>query len=108
MGGKKRPTVSALEKRATKEETTKKKEESKKPQMKLEASTGNLTEVSLEQIIKELKGLRYITPYVLASRFSIKLSRAKKTLKELELRGLVVAVDRNSKVPIYVPASRKK
>ncbi|ABL78416.1 30S ribosomal protein S25e [Thermofilum pendens] len=104
-GGKKRPTVSQLEKRVTKEEK-KKEEGGKKPQMKLEASTGNLTEVSLEHVIKEIRGLKYVTPYVLASKFSLKLSRAKKVLRELESRGVVVAYDKNSRVPIYVPVAK--
>lgn len=102
-GGKKRPTVSQLEKRAKKEQE--KKEEGRKPQMKLQASTGELTEASLESIIKEVKRMRYVTPYVLSSRFGITISRAKKVLRELASRGVLAPYDLNHRVPIYVPAS---
>jgi len=106
-GGKKRPTVSALEKRMKKEAEGKKEEGGKKPQMKLSGTTGELTEVSFEAVIKDIKGLKYVTPYVLASRLGLKLSRAKRVLRELESRGVLVAVDKNSRVPIYVPAGKR-
>lgn len=104
-GGKKKPTVSALEKRAKKEAEAKKEEGGKKPQMRLSGTTGELTEASMDAVIKEIKGLKYVTPYVLSSRLGIKISRAKRVLRELESRGLLVAVDKNSRVPIYAPAT---
>lgn len=106
-GGKKRPTVSAMEKRTKKTAEGKKEEGGKKPQMKLSGTTGELTEVSMEALIKDIKGLKYVTPYVLASRLGLKLSRAKRVLRELENRGILVAVDKNSRVPIYAPPSKK-
>ncbi|MEM0087434.1 MAG: 30S ribosomal protein S25e [Thermofilum sp.] len=104
-GGKKRPTVSQLEKRVKKEQEKEKKEESRKPQMKLQASTGELSEASLESIIKEVRKMKYVTPYVVSSRFGITISRAKRVLRELAARGVLVPYDLNHRVPIYVPAS---
>jgi len=106
-GGKKKPTVSQLEKRMKKEEKKKPEEEKKKPQMKLQASTGDLTEVSLEAVIKEVVKMKYVTPYTLSSRFGLKISRAKRVLRELASRGVLAPYDVNHRVPIYVPASRK-
>ncbi|MGC9106741.1 MAG: 30S ribosomal protein S25e [Infirmifilum sp.] len=106
-GGKKRPTVSSLEKRAKNATEGKKEEGGKKPQMKLSGTTGELTEVSMDALIKDIKGLKYVTPYVLASRLGLKLSRAKRVLRELESRGILVAIDKNSRVPIYAPPSKK-
>mgnify|MGYP001773109631 CR=1 FL=1 len=104
-GGKKKPTVSQLEKRMKKEQEQAKKEEARKPQMKLQASTGELTEASLDAIVKEVRKMKYVTPYVLSTRFGITISRAKRVLRELASRGVVVPYDVNHRVPIYVPAS---
>lgn len=104
MGGRKKPSISQLEKRARKESKGGKKEDKKKVEMELDAR-GELTQVSVDHIIKDIKKMKYITPYVLASRFGIKISRAKKVLRDLESRGVVRAYDKNHRVPIYVPAS---
>jgi len=105
MGGKKRPTISQLEKRMrrAKEETKKKGKEKKTYSMKL-TEKGVLTELSLEQIVKEITKMPYITPFLVATKFGLKISRAKIALRELEKRGIIVAVDKNRRVPIYVPA----
>uniref|UniRef100_A0A7C4BB14 30S ribosomal protein S25e n=1 Tax=Thermofilum pendens TaxID=2269 RepID=A0A7C4BB14_THEPE len=105
-GGKKKPTVSQLEKRMKKEEK-KPEEEKKRPQLKLQASTGDLTEVSLEAVMKEVVKMKYVTPYTLSSRFGLKMSRAKRVLRELASRGILVPYDVNHRVPIYVPAAKK-
>ena len=105
MGGKKRPTISQLEKRMRRErEAAKKKTKERKTyEMKL-TSKGFLTEVSLDQIAGEVVKMPYVTSYVLASKFGLKISRAKVALRELESRGILVAVDKNRRVPIYIPA----
>ncbi|RLE65915.1 MAG: 30S ribosomal protein S25e [Thermoprotei archaeon] len=105
MGGRKRPTLSQLEKRMRREREAGKKKgkERKTYEMKL-TSKGFLTEVSLDQIINEVGKMPYITPYVIASKFGLKISRAKVVLRELEKRSIIIAVDKNRRVPIYVPA----
>ena len=105
MGGRKRPTLSQLEKRMRRErEAAKKKTKERKTyEMKL-TSKGVLTEFSLDQIIGEVSKMSYITPYVIASKFGLKISRAKVVLRELEKRNIIIAVDKNRRVPIYVPA----
>lgn len=104
MGGRKKPSISQLEKRARREGREKKKEDKKKVEMKLNAQ-GELTQVSIDHIVKDIKKMKYITPYVLASRFGIKISRAKRVLRELEAKGIVKAYDKNHRTPIYIPAS---
>ncbi len=104
MGGRKKPSISQLEKKARK--TSKGKEEKKKVEMTLNAS-GELTQVSMDAIIKEVKKMKYVTPYILSSKFGIKMSRAKKVLKTLEAQGILSAYDLNHRVPIYVPVRRK-
>ena len=104
MGGRKKPSISQLERRARREGKGKKKEEKKKVEMKLNAQ-GELTEVSIDHIVKDIKKMKYITPFVLYTRFGIKISRAKKVLKQLEEQGVIRAYDKNHRVPIYVPAA---
>lgn len=102
MGGRKKPTISQLEKKMRKTERAKGKKE-KKFEMKLD-SMGELTKYSVEQIVGEIKGMPYITPYLIATKFGIKISRAKAVLRQLESRKLVKAIDKNRRSPIYVAA----
>ncbi len=105
MGGRKKPSISQLEKKARKTSKSKK-EEKKKVEMTLNAQ-GELTQVSIDAIAKDVKKMKYVTPYLIASKFGIKISRAKKVLKTLEEQGIVAAYDLNHRVPIYVPVKRK-
>ena len=104
MGGKKKPTLSQLEKRTKKREGRGEREERKgKYEMRL-TSEGTLSELSVEQVVNGIKKMPYVTPHVLYSKFGIKISRAKRVLRELESRGILVAVDKNRRCPIYVLA----
>lgn len=105
MGGKKKPTLSQLEKRMKKMEEKEggRGERKEKYEMKL-TSGGALSELSLEQVISGIRKMPYVTPYLLYSKFGIKMSRAKRVLRELESRGILVAVDKNRRCPIYVLA----
>ncbi len=104
MGGRKKPSISQLEKRSSKSEKGKgKKSKEKKFEMTYDAA-GELTQTSIDQIIKELKKMSYITPYQVAVKFGFKISRAKSVLRELENQGIIKAVDKNRRVPIYVAA----
>lgn len=104
MGGRKKPTISQLEKRARRKMVQEKKEERKRYTMTL-TSQGKLAEGSYDQIISEIRKMKYLTPYIIANRFGLKISRAKRVLRELESRGIIKIYDKNRRVPIYVPAS---
>ena len=104
MGGRKKPSISQLEKRARREGKGKKKDDKKKVEMEFNAQ-GELTDISVDHIIKDIKKMKYITPYILHTRFGLKISRAKKVLRQLEEQGVVKAYDKNHRVPIYVPAA---
>lgn len=105
MGGKRRPTISQLEKRLTKEleEKLAKREEPSKAKLKV-TSQGELTQASLDAVYRELAKLSVITPYQLSTMFNLKLSVAKHVLRTLEAQGLVKLVAANRRVQIYVPA----
>lgn len=104
MGGKKRPTISQLEKRIAKEQAARAgKQEESRPKLKV-TGEGALTQASIDAVYRELAKLPYVTPYLVSSMFGLKLSTAKRTLRELESRGALKLVDANRRVRIYVPA----
>lgn len=54
-----------------------------------------------EKVIGELKEMRVLTPYAVASRFNVRISAAKDFLKKLENRGVVQMVSGNHTLKIY-------
>ncbi|MCS7104685.1 MAG: hypothetical protein NZ954_03875 [Thermofilaceae archaeon] len=105
MGGKKRPSISQLEKRVQKEQESKtsKQEGGGKPKLKV-TGEGALTQTSVDVIYRELAKLPYATPYQVSSMFGIKVSEAKRVLRRLEEQGALKLLDANKRVKIYVPA----
>lgn len=105
MGGKKKPTISQLEKRMARAKAPKKgKKETKKAKMEFAAS-GELTLKSLDELYKEVRKLKVITPYVVSSMFKIKIGEAKEALRTLEAKGLIKLVAKTRRVLVYTPAS---
>jgi len=57
-----------------------------------------------EKIIGELKKMRVLTPYAVATRFNMRISAAKDFLVQLEERGVVQMVSGNHSLKIYKAA----
>ncbi len=55
----------------------------------------------LEQIKKEVQRSKVVTPQSLALKYNIRVSVARRLLREFEKEGLVVYIDGNSKIRIY-------
>ena len=55
------------------------------------------------KVIGELKKIRVLTPYTVATRFDLRLSVAKDFLEELERRGMVEYVSGSKNLKIYKP-----
>ncbi|MEM0042587.1 MAG: hypothetical protein QXN94_02775 [Thermofilaceae archaeon] len=107
MGGKKRPTISQLEKRARREQEKSSKQQDAsrgKPKITL-SNEGRVTQASLDAIFKEISRATYITPYMLHSQYGLRISEAKRVLKALEEQGLLKLVSGNRRVKIYVPVA---
>ncbi|HDI74596.1 MAG: 30S ribosomal protein S25e [Thermoprotei archaeon] len=110
MGGKKKPTLSQLEKRLGKL-----REESAKKSKKKKRTKATTTAITLPKIIplvnpdliklaeSEVRKMKCITPYSLATKLNIKISLAKAILKTLSSEGIIVPVNLNHRVPIYTP-----
>ena len=105
MGGKKRPTISQLEKRIRREK--KEAKEKKRKKLKREVTTSlSIESVSFDELVNEIMKMKYITPYVFSHKFGVKISHAKRYLKELEDRGVIKLIDRNRRIMLYVPIKK--
>ena len=60
-----------------------------------------MPDINSQKVIGELKGLKVLTPSVVASRFNIRLSLANTFLKELEKRKIVEYVSGGKNLKIY-------
>ena len=100
-GGKKKQSIKQMTKpKAPKEEKHKDRKSGALPAAK---KTLGLTmpDLNNKKVMGELKGLRVLTPSVVASRFNIRLSLAKTFLKELEKRKMVEYVSGGKNLKIY-------
>ncbi|RFA94301.1 30S ribosomal protein S25e [Pyrobaculum aerophilum] len=109
MGGKKKPTLSQLAKKAEKEkaqQAQKAKKEVKKEETPAKRTIQVLDEKVFQAIAKEVQDMRVVTPYEIASKYGIKMSVAFKVLRNLKERGDLVLVAKGHRTEIYVPAKR--
>lgn len=56
-----------------------------------------------EKVVNELKRMKVLTPYTVATRFNIRLSVARDLLEELEKRHVVEYVSGSKSIKIYKP-----
>jgi len=107
MGGKKKLTLKQMER------TTEKKEKDKRDGEKQRKASGSAEKKSIrivppqvddENVVKEIKRMKVLTPYAVASRFDLRLSVAKDFLEELQERGVVTYVSGDRNVKIYKPS----
>jgi len=57
-----------------------------------------------EKIIGEIKKMKALTPFTVASRFNLRISVAKDLLEQLEQKGVIRFVSRSRNLKIYTPA----
>ncbi|MEM0233080.1 MAG: hypothetical protein QXD66_01275 [Candidatus Nezhaarchaeales archaeon] len=107
MGGKTKKSISAMEKqqklREMKEEKKKVKEKEERKEKKISSPLVPLEVV--KQLENELNNMKCITPYILASKFGLKIGVAKSVLRELESRGILNCVIRGSRISVYTPVN---
>ncbi len=102
MGGKKKRSLKQMEK-TQKKKTDKKGKSVAAPSS--EKSIPGITTPNLkgDKVVSELKKMKVITPYSIASRFDLRLSIARDFLKELERNGMIEFVSRSRNLKIYKP-----
>lgn len=104
-GGKKKKTITAAEKAQKKEETTK---EVKKPEKKDKSSSIGLAEVDeslLSRALSTIKSSDVTTTHQLATALGIRMSLARKLIRELSVRGEIRVIDKFRSLYIVSKAS---
>jgi len=101
-GGKKKPTLKQMKKREVKKERRK---ITPKELISEKKAVGVVPpNPKSEEVIDQLKKMKVLTPYTVATRFELRLSAAKSFLRELEKQGVVEFVSGSKNTKIYKPA----
>jgi len=103
MGGKKKRSLKQMAKSQEKK-ADKKQKRGAGPSGEKKAIPGITTPNLGEKFESELKKMKVITPYSVASRFDLRLSVARDFLRELERKGMVTFVSKSRNLRIYKPA----
>ena len=102
MGGKKRLTLKQMARIQARRDRERR--ERRLASTTEKKSIGIITpDFKSEKVIRELKKIRALTPYAVATRFDLRLSVAKDFLEELERRGIVEYVSGSKNLKIYKP-----
>jgi small subunit ribosomal protein S25e len=99
-GGKKKQSLKQMTKpKAPKEPKQKTKTDTQPTQKKTLGLT--MPDPNNKKVLDELKGMKVLTPSIVASRFNIRLSLANAFLKELEKRKMIEFVSGGKNLKIY-------
>jgi len=105
MGGKKRLSLKQMERMQAKRDEERRKREKKAAESREKKAPGILPpDPKNEKIVGELKKMPVLTPYIVASRFNIRISVAKDFLEQLEENGVIQLVSGNHDIKIYKAA----
>ncbi len=109
MGGKKKLGIKQMEKQQVKTDEEKdskdKKKEKAGPPKERKAIGVMPPDVKNDKIISEVKKMNVLTPYLIATRFGVRISAAKDFLEQLEANGTVQLVSGSHNMKIYKPAA---
>ncbi len=105
MGGKKKPTLSQLVKKVEKEKEQQRRQQvEEKRQSKVLVIDSKL----LEEIKRDVLKMDCVTPFVIASKYGLKMSTAINVLRTLRDRGILYLVSKGHRTEVYVPVERAK
>lgn len=106
MGGQKKPTISAMRKRMTREQRLEAKKKLKEEKKKETGQFPYPVEKKIEtEALSIISTMKYITPYLLATKMRIKLSRSRDILRRLASEGRLELVEKNRELEIYRPVA---
>jgi small subunit ribosomal protein S25e len=102
MGSKKRLTLKQMEKVRKKKE----RKESGSSRSATEKRTAGIVspDPKSEKVVDQLKKMRVLTPYTVATRLDLRLSVARDLLENLEKQGVVEFVSGSKNLKIYKPS----
>ncbi len=103
MGGKKKLTLKQMER--TEEKKGEKEKKGGKGGISPEKKAPGIIPPDLksEKVVGEIKKMKVLTPYTIASRFNLRLSVARDVLDELATRGIIEYVSGSKYIKIYKP-----
>jgi small subunit ribosomal protein S25e len=109
MGGKKKLGIKQMERMQTKkdedEAADKKKKEKAGPPRERRTIGVIPPDAKNDKIVGEIKKMKVLTPYAVASKFSIRISAAKDFLEQLEQNGAVQLVSGSHNIKVYKPVA---
>jgi ribosomal protein S25 len=107
MGGQKKKNISQMEKAQATQEKKSEKTKKTKGQILAESKQRgiDIPNINDPKIVSELSKLNVLTPYEVSSKLNLKVSLAKKLLKELEKKKTIKIVEGNSRIRVYQVAS---
>ncbi len=97
-GGKKKQTLMKMERTQKKTKTAK---TSSSPRSASEKHIGGIASPDAEKVLSQIKKIRAITPYAVASRLDLRISVAKDLLQQLERKGAIEYVSGSKNLKIY-------
>jgi len=103
MGGKKKLTLKQMERMQEKKDEREKKGGKGGGLPEKKAPGIVPPDPNSEKVIGELKKMKALTPYTVATRFNLRLSVAKDLLDELAQRGIIEYVSGSKNLKIYKP-----
>ena len=100
-GGKKNKSLKKMTKTKAPKEPKDSKEKTDGPLAAKKSLGLTMPDIDSKKVMGELKGLKVLTPSVVASRLNIRLSLAKDFIEELEKRKMVEYVSGGKNLKIY-------
>jgi ribosomal protein S25 len=102
-GGKKRLTIKQMSRIQSRKDQQRKERKSGRSITEKKSLGITLPDPNSKKVIGELKTMKALTPYTVASRFDLRLSVAKNFLEELERRRIIEYVSGSKNLKIYKP-----
>jgi len=104
MGSKKKLSLKQTERMQSRKSEKKETKSSGSPSKRERKPAGIiLPDPGSEKIVNEIKKMKTLTPFAVASRFNLRISVAKDLLEELEQKGVIRFVSRSRNLKIYTP-----
>jgi len=107
MGGKKKPTISQLAKKAEKQAAQQKQaKQAKKEEAQAKRTIELLDERIFDSIARDIQNMPVVTPYEISAKYGIKMSLAIKVLRNLRQKGDLALISKGHRTEIYAPTKR--
>ncbi len=108
MGGQKKPTLSALRKRMTRDQRLEAKRRLKEEKEKEKGAFPYPVDKRIEEEAwKVITTMKYVTPYALSIRMRFKLSKGRDLLRKFAAEGRLELIEKNRELEIYRPIIRR-